>query len=244
MITLSFGGGVQSAAIVVLIAQGRLPRPDQIVMADTGREARETWDYLEAHIVPLLAPLGLMVQVIPHDYATVDLYAGNGDVLIPAYTNGGKLPTFCSDKWKKLPVRRWLKAQGVTETTMWLGMSLDEIERMRISDVKWITNHYPLVYDVRLRRHECAKLVEDYGLPTPPKSSCWMCPHRRNDQWRRLRAAYPQDWQQAVALDRQITASHGVYLHESRQPLEEANIEAEVAEASLFDLCASGYCMV
>ena len=35
---LSYGGGIQTAAMVVLALTGRLPLPDHIVMADTGRE--------------------------------------------------------------------------------------------------------------------------------------------------------------------------------------------------------------
>ena len=42
----SYGGGTQTAAIAVLILQGRLPKPDIAVMADTGREIASTWDYL------------------------------------------------------------------------------------------------------------------------------------------------------------------------------------------------------
>jgi hypothetical protein len=45
----SFGGGVQSWALAVLVAQGRLPRPDYTVIANTKREATETWEYLCAN---------------------------------------------------------------------------------------------------------------------------------------------------------------------------------------------------
>ena len=51
---LSFGGGTQSTAVVELILQGKLTRPERIVMADTGREASETWDYATANVVPRL----------------------------------------------------------------------------------------------------------------------------------------------------------------------------------------------
>ena len=52
IIDISYGGGTQSAAICVLIAQGQLSRPERIVMADTGREASQTWDYLRDVINP------------------------------------------------------------------------------------------------------------------------------------------------------------------------------------------------
>lgn len=51
----SYGGGRNSVAATVLIAQGRLPVPDYVVIADTGREAQSTWDYLEDIARPLLA---------------------------------------------------------------------------------------------------------------------------------------------------------------------------------------------
>ena len=34
----NYGGGAQSCAIAVLILQGRLPKPDFAVIADTGRK--------------------------------------------------------------------------------------------------------------------------------------------------------------------------------------------------------------
>ena len=37
-IVWSFGGGVQSVAILVLVAEGKLPKPECVVMSDTGRE--------------------------------------------------------------------------------------------------------------------------------------------------------------------------------------------------------------
>lgn len=109
MITWSYGGGVQSCAIAVLIAQGLLPKPELVVMADTSREATETWEYTETHIGPLFDRLGMELNIIPHTLATVDLYGTKGDALLPAYTadGAGKLPTFCSVEWKQRVVRRW-----------------------------------------------------------------------------------------------------------------------------------------
>lgn len=42
----------------------------------------------------------MKVEIAPHTLATVDLYAGNGDLLLPVYTATGKLPTL------------WLQPQG------------------------------------------------------------------------------------------------------------------------------------
>src|SRR5262249_5362178 len=109
----SYGLGTQSTALLILIAQGRLPTPSRVVIADTGREAQYGWDYFHRYAEPLMHDLGLRVEVAPHSLVTRDLYSSGGDLLIPAFTAKGKLPTFCSVEWKRRVVRRHLRAQGV-----------------------------------------------------------------------------------------------------------------------------------
>ena len=247
MIVWSNGMGVQSTAIAVLIAQGKLLCPDMVVTADTGRERAISFEWLAEVIDPLLARVGLKTVIVPHDVATVDLYGKNGDVLIPAYmANGsGKLPTFCSNEWKRRVVLRYLKAQDVTEATLWLGMSLDEaVRRMKKSDVDWITHAYPLV-DLRLSRHDCILLCQRAGLPTPPRSRCWMCPQQHNADWREIRAN-PEEWAKATELDKQVAQSHGVYLHRDGVPLAQADLDNDghTGQLSLLDQCADTGCWV
>jgi hypothetical protein len=50
----SCGGGTQSAAISALIVRGELPKPSAAIIADTGREASETWRYYECTLKPAL----------------------------------------------------------------------------------------------------------------------------------------------------------------------------------------------
>lgn len=242
MIVWSYGGGTQSAAIAVLILQGRLPRPDLIVMADTGREVQDTWDYLEQ----VVRPAGLNVQIASHSLATVDMYAHNGDLLIPAYTrqNGsvGKLPTFCSDKWKQHVVRRWLRQQGVVDCDVWLGISIDEAERMKPSGLKWYRHAYPLIETLPMPRHRCVSVVEGYGWPTPPKSRCWMCPNQGPRSWQQMRDNRSDDFRRAVELEKELQERDpDIYLHPLAIPLEEA-VQVSNLQPELFDGCDSGYC--
>jgi len=240
----SYGGGVQTIAILVLVAQGKLPTPRLAIMADTGRERSGTWRYLEQYARPLMEQLDIEFHHAGHDLATVDLYAGTGDLLIPAFTAGGKLPTFCSDKWKRRVVRRYLRRLGYgpdNPVTEWLGISLDEIHRLRQSDVDWVETRWSLVFDVPLRRVECETIIERYGLPLPSKSACWMCPHLTNDEWRDVRDNDPDDFEQAIRLDAQIRAADsrgGVFLHPSRMPLADADLGAEAAPLPLLE-CAN-----
>lgn len=253
-IVLSYGGGRQTVAICALVAEGKLPRPERIVMADTGREDPATWRYLDAHVRPMLRNVGLEVEIASHRLATVDLYGKNGDLLLPAFTAGGKLPTLCSTEWKQRVVRRYLRSLGYgpdRPIEMWLGISLDEIGRAKESDKRWVKHGFPLLFNVTMTKQECIKYVLSLGLPETPQSSCWMCPHRQNDQWARLRDNDPAHWKAAVELDariRQRDERGGVFLHKDRVPLSEADLSAPPEpESSLFGPmadCNSGHCFV
>jgi hypothetical protein len=255
---LSYGGGRQTVAICVLIAQGKLPRPERIVCADTGREASSTWAYLEAHVAPLLATVGLKVEIAGHDLATQDLWDVNGDVLIPAYTAEAKMRTFCSNQWKVRPVRRYLRSLGYgpdRPVRVWLGISTDEVGRAKPSDAAWHQNHFPLLFDVPMNKRECVSLVVAAGLPEPPRSSCWMCPHRADAEWLALS---PVDRVKANALDAEIRSrditngNGGIWLHKSRKPLAElsdADLTRPTEILPLFgepgqEECESGYCFI
>lgn len=240
----SFGGGTQSVAIGVLVAQGRLPTPERVVMADTGREATETWDYLRDVVRPRL---GLNVEIATHGLATVDLHTDNGTVLLPMYTPpNGRLPSYCSNEWKRRVIARWLRERGYgpqNPVTLWLGISVDELHRAKPSGTEWIEVTWPLLYDVPLRRDECRALVREYGLPDPPRSSCWMCPHRGNTQWRRLRDHYPEDFAAAIALEASVRERDAdAYLHPDRVPLDQAHLGD--GQEELFEDCDGGYCFV
>lgn len=105
---LSYGGGRQTVALLTLVKRGSLPKPDRIVIADTGRENPSTWEYREEIAEPLAQSMGLTIEIAPRSLAYLDLYSHQGDLLLPVYTATGKLPAFCSDHWKREVVNRYL----------------------------------------------------------------------------------------------------------------------------------------
>lgn len=237
---------------------GKLPKPDLIVMADTGDEATETWEYTIRYVLPLLDSLGLTLEIAPASvFAKVGLYGRKNEILMPVYTQTGKFPTYCSDEWKKQVCRRYLRWKGVEQCVTWLGMSADEIDRIKPSDVQWQEYQWPLAnypltmgYGIQMNRVECRQLILNYGWPDPPKSCCWDCPHRRNPQWQRLKQFYPQDFAKAVVRDKELREHdplHAVYLHESRKPLDEVDF-TQPDSPTLFGEenggCASGFCFM
>ena len=115
----SYGGGVHSAAIGVLVLRGELPRPERVVMADTSREASATWAYLDEVVQHALMEAGLRVEMAPHSLATKDVLSTDGKPLMPVYTRQagdrqrsgrvGRMRNFCLGKQKRDVVRRYVR---------------------------------------------------------------------------------------------------------------------------------------
>lgn len=240
----SCGGGTQSAAIAALIVDGRLPKPDLAMIVDTEREKAATWAYAHEVLIPRLAAVGVALQIVPKsDYATVDLYGLNGDLLLPAYTaDGGKMSGFCSNEWKRRVVQRWCRAQGVKACTVWIGFSTDERKRVKAPREQWFHERYPLI-ELGLSRAQSIHVVTSAGWPTPPRSACYMCPHMTNAEWRDLRDTAPGDFAKAVRVDEMIREEDGnAFVHRSGRPLALADLSTSDGQATLG--CAAGDCFL
>lgn len=245
-IVLSYGGGRQTVAMCLLVTRGLLPRPDRIVFADTGREVATTREYLARFVAPHLAEFGLAVEIASHDLATVDLYAHNGDLLLPAFTEGGKLNTWCSNEWKAYVVQRYLRSQGIKRAVNWIGFSLDERKRVKnFGEEPWLKS-YPLI-DLMLTSANCEQIIAQRGWPVPSKSRCFMCPHQSNAEWRQVRDDLPSQFAEAVRLDEEVRAADergGVWLHHSRLPLALADFDVPDRVATGGQACGFGGCYI
>lgn len=243
----SSGGGTQSTAIAILILQGKLPKPDYAFIADTGREAQETWDYLESVTNPALRKIGLTVERLLPDHVP-DIFNPRGTLLIPAFVTGqheSKLSNFCSSHWKRDLVKSVAIKRGLVPGTNWVGISTDEMRRVSTPKaLNWLLR-YPLIFDAPRSRNECVNIILDYGWPRAPKSSCWMCPNRRDAQWIHLRENQPEDWKKAVAFDLELRKRKpDAFLHDSRTPLGLVVLKDRQEDHGQLALCDSGECFV
>lgn len=147
----------------------------------------------------------------------------------------GVLRRQCTNRWKIAPMRRWLTEHvvrfpdpdGVLDLaepiSMWLGISTDEAERVRPSDVQYIQNRYPLI-EKGMSVRDCEKYLLDHDVEVPPKSSCVFCPFHNKKEWRGLRERGGQDWNEAVQVDEMIRYARPgfeLFVHPSRKPLSE-----------------------
>jgi len=253
---LNYGGGKQTVALCVMIAEGVLPRPDHIVIADTSREVQSTWNYIEDHAGPYLAKHDLKIEVAPHELATVDLYSHQGTLLLPVFTADGKFSSYCSGEWKTQVMRRYLRSVGVKSATQWIGYAFDEKrrwmkaqkgqeERRKAGEEGPWRMSFPLV-ELMLTQADCPVIIRKAGLPVPSKSRCWMCPNQPNVEWRELRDESPEEFEKACVLDeeaREEDFEKSVYLHESRVQLREADLDvADRKEPSR--QCTLGTCFI
>lgn len=253
----SHGGGTQGTAIAALIVQGRLPKPDLCVIADTGREASQTWDFWERISKPQLEAVDVPCYRVPHSfdgagYNTIDLFTGrNGDriampMFTPAADESGKesqLPKYCSNEWKRRPIERFLKrALGITQADMWIGFSVDEATtRARFKPDAAFRDVYPLI-EYGISRADCRQIVYDMGWGKAPRSACWMCPYRHKAEWKDLRDNWPNDFQAAVSLEHYLRRHDPhVYFHRSCVPLDQVDWEA-ARDERYEPGCQSGLC--
>lgn len=257
----SFGGGVQSTAVLVLAATGRV-QYDAFLFANVGGDSENpaTLEYVERYAKPYAAANGIELvelQKVTHGKPETLLewtLRSSRSVRLPAYmANGAPGRRSCTSTFKIDVIARYQKQHGATPAApcvTGLGISMDEIQRMRLdSGIAWQVLEYPLI-DMRLYRRDCLRIIAAAGLPQPPKSSCWFCPFHRREDWNKLKREQPGLFQQAVELEhtlnerRAMLGRDEIYLHASLQPLERAVGDQMVLEFPDDMPCDTGYCFV
>lgn len=220
--------------MAALISQGKLPKPDIVYMIDTGREKSATWPFVEGFIRPLLLLAGAELTIVKKEiFSTVDLFSHQGIPLMPGFTNQsgetGKLEPFCSGEWKRDVGSRYLRSLGVKSATVWLGISVDEMRRVRTPRTKWLQLAYPLIFTVPMRRSQCIDLIRATGWTgNIPHSACFMCPNQADSEWIDMKLNWPADFEAACAVETKIrlTDPH-FFLHPSCVPLSEVDFFAQ-----------------
>lgn len=209
---VSFGGGVQSTALLALAAQGAIDyRTFLFANVGTDSEHPATVAYYRDHHRPYAEAHGLELHEVKRDGPT--LLATIADALpqvpIPMYLSPAGQPAnrTCTTQFKIAPVYAWQRARGASKKTparCALGISTDEIGRMRTtSTYAGQTLDYPLI-DLGLSREDCHRIIADAGLPPAPRSACWFCPFHRLGNWADRRQQDPALFGKAVALEATI----------------------------------------
>lgn len=248
----SESGGLERASGPLCVGSPAPVHLDAAIFADTQDEPASVYkwlDWLEAEIarLPHPYPVHRVTAGRLSDRATKQGTRADGEKWvkagIPMFAANekgdvGPIGRSCTVDFKITPVmkkareigqiKRGQKTVGVTQ---WIGISLDEVHRMKPSREAWAEAVWPLV-DMRMRRHDCLIWMERNGYPKPPRSSCVFCPYHSNHEWRRLRDEEPEEFQRAVEFERKMQAAcvgqkslRGVpFLHRSLVPLDQVDL--------------------
>jgi len=238
-VVISYGGGVQSTALVVLAMRERWPI-DEIVHVDLlDAESPATREYVSRFREWLRRDHGRDITIIERDLYG-DMLARSGFTPVPWHGRREKfmLKRQCTREYKVQPLMRYLYDRYPGECIrLMLGISVDEYHRIRDSSAARIEHVYPLV-DRRLTRWQCREVIERAGLAVPWKSSCWFCPYRSiRSQWA-LVQRYPDLAGMAQALEDRINAER------RRRGQDEIVVLRVDMSAEQEDFCEAGFCDV
>ena len=234
---ISYGGGVQSTALVVLSLSEQW-RVDEIVHVDLmDAESPATREYVARFREWLQREHGRDITVIERNMYR-DMLARPEFTPVPWRGKNFMLQRQCTRQYKVVPLARYLYDRYPGECIrLMLGISVDEYHRMRDSSAARIEHVYPLV-DRRLARWQCRDIIERAGLAVPSKSSCWFCPYRSSaSQWA-LVQRYPDLVGMARVLEDRINAERR---RRGRDEIVVLRVDTEVEQG---DFCEAGFCDV
>ena len=257
----------------LLAEEGSLEsKPDYAIFADTGWEPQSVYAniaWLETQVSfpiikvnngrSLLDDVSNGVNAQGQPWLTLPVYLADQDG-----NSAGINWRQCTKNYKLDPIRRAVQELlGVNprqslspETTveMWLGITTDEAMRIKPSRNWWIQHRYPLVNDLPMNRNQCRLwFAERYPHRQLTRSACIGCPFRSSSSWIEIKDSEPEQFEQAVELDRMIRSpAHNAgrmfrkqaYLHHRRVPLEEAILldNHEKQESNQFNNECEGHC--
>ncbi|WP_186779062.1 adenine nucleotide alpha hydrolase family protein [Streptomyces salinarius] len=265
MKVISYGGGIQSTALLVLAAHREIDFRT-FLFANVGDDSEHpaTLAYVREIAIPYAMRAGLDIHELKRrrrDGASETLMQrlnrpDTRSIPIPVrMANGAPGRRNCTADFKIKVVGRWLREHGATAeepTAVGIGISVDEIHRAnrRRREAHEVIE-YPLL-DLGLRRDDCERIIAEAGLPVPPKSSCFFCPFRTVGAWRHQRRHEPELFAQSVRLEETINRRRAalgrdaVYLTRYGIPLTQAIPDESPVEGDADEdegACDSGWCM-
>lgn len=234
---LSFGGGLQTTALAIL-AYKKEVKVDAAIFADTGAEKPETYWYMAEFMAPLFKEMNVPLTIIKNDqpYYQPDLYGFLWRIQdIPSLRQRR-----CTDHFKIRPIKKYAGKDCI----MLIGFSLDEAYRAKRG--RWKYQEHPLI-ELRMTAQDCHRVITDFGLPVPLKSSCYICPFQRPTEWNWLKNHHPDLFTRALELEanyhKRKPHMRGSYGLLSGTPLRKL---AEGLQPEMFQCeersCWSGYC--
>ncbi len=236
------------------------PRPDAAIFADTQWEPKGVYEHLDWLESELSYPVyRVTAGNLREDALNMKSVRSTTDkkfMAIPLFTDTGIGRRQCTYDYKILPIRKKTRellglkpkqrANNIFAET-WIGISWDEMQRMKDSGLRYIKNRWPLL-EHKMHRYHCQQwFAENYPDRVLSKSACIGCPFHNNALWREMKNNDPTSWKDAVDFDAAIRdlTSQKQYLHSKKIPLDEVDLrnEEDMGQLSFLDEC-DGMCGV
>ena len=202
---LSFGGGVDSSAVLLHHLTVADLGIDHVVFSDTGAESTGTYENVE-RFRNLCADAGLPFAIVAKDGETITEWVTRLGI-VPVMPGGSHV---CSKKYKGDVIQKWVaKTYPGESITYLIGIEANETRRTAAftppkGDAA--TYEYPL-QDLGMTRQDCIDFLAEHGL-TVPKSSCVFCPFMSHDEIRAMRQD-PQAWETIKLVERRFSEESG-----------------------------------
>jgi len=263
---ISLGVGVQSSTMLLMAAKGELPNVDCAIFADTGYEPKSVYNYLS-----------LLKKIVK--FPIYQVSKGNiKDDIINSIKNNTKFPTApfftqnaitgkkgmlrrqCTADYKIVPIRKKLRELcnvGYRKRfpkdkyiEQWIGISTDEIQRMKPARDPYILNRHPLI-EMNMSRQDCINWMKKNEFPLPEKSACIMCPYHNDAYWHFMKTERPSEFADAVQFDKNIRTGaknikDNLFLHRSCKNLDEVEFDKKENDKQLdmFNNECEGLCSI
>ena len=257
---ISLGAGVQSSVMALMAGMGKItPMPDCAIFADTQFEPESVYDHLDWLEKQLPFPVyRVTVGNIKEHTLKGENKFGTKFVTMPFFTASGIGMRQCTNDYKIQPIKyktrellglkKGERAKGKLCET-WIGISTDEMQRVKESRDKYIINRFPLL-ELGMKRHHCVQWFnKHYPNKKLAKSACIACPYHDNSLWRDMKLNDPKSFNDAVVFDKAIrtqnTKNVEQFVHSSLKPLDEVDFSSleDRGQISFLDEC-DGLCGV
>lgn len=272
--TLSHSGGAQSQWILELVLLGLLPVTTDFLVtnANPGMENIETYLYV-ARMKERCAKAGIRYVTAEGPNLWLDGTQGKAQGMNhfntpPLWTKNritgkkGRLRQKCTGFYKIQPMRRALrqhlnerhgvslKTKRIPQVETWIGFASDEAHRCSDSDVKYVTNRYPLI-ELGLTKAQITTAYLTKGIPKPPMSVCNACYANGLAYFKAMSDDRPDDFEKACQFDDSIRdlRCYGIedecFVSATLIPLRELEqMDFNVGEKQREYQCNSGVCFL
>jgi len=263
---ISLGVGVQSSTMLLMAAKGELPKVDCAIFADPGNESKASYLYFDFLKKIVKFPIYKVSKGNIREDIINSIKNNTKFPTAPFFTQNaitgkkGMLRRQCTFDYKISVIRKKLRELcnvGYKKRfpkdkyiEQWIGISTDEIQRMKPARDPYIVNRHPLI-EMNMSRQDCINWMKKNNFPLPEKSACIMCPYHNDAYWHFMKTERPSEFAEAVEFDKIIRTGaknikDNLYLHKSCKNLDEVefNKKENDKQLDMFNNECEGMCGV